>query len=211
MIRINLFPVRQARLREKGKQQLAIGVGVVSVILATVVVYHGYQTAENARIQAKNAKLTAEIDKLKKEVGDYEVVKQQRADFLRQKEIFQKLIASRAGPVYLMRELSDILSKGKGPSFDKTEYEDTLRHDPNAGFNPNWDSRRLWVLSFVERNKNVTVKGQAKSSDDVAEFGKRLKISPFFQDVYWEQTTPQFDAKRNINYVNFDLKCRVTY
>ena len=34
MIKINLFPIRQARQREKGKQHLAMGVGVLSVIIA---------------------------------------------------------------------------------------------------------------------------------------------------------------------------------
>jgi type IV pilus assembly protein PilN len=151
------------------------------------------------------------VERLKREIGDYEQVKAQRAELQRQRDAIQKLQANRAGPVFLMRELSGILSTGKGPSFDKTEYEETLRRDPNAGYNPNWDVRRVWVTSWEEKGHEVTIKGSAKSSDDVAEFTKRLKLSPFFADVYWQQTTPQTDSKLNVSYVNFDMRCKVNY
>ncbi|MCS6914125.1 MAG: PilN domain-containing protein [Myxococcales bacterium] len=211
MIRINLFPVRQARLRERGKQHLVIGIGVLSVVVAGIVVYHGYETAQNEELQQRVHALRQAVEQLKQELGDYEQVKAQRAELQRQREAIQRLQQNRAGPVFLMRELSDILSMGKGPSFDKAEYEEALRRDPNAGFNPNWDVRRVWLTSWEEKNHEVVIKGSAKSSDDVAEFTKRLKLSPFFSDVYWQQTTPQKDEKRNVTYVNFDLRCKVSY
>lgn len=211
MIRINLFPVRQARLRERGKQHLVIGVGILSLAVAGVVVYHGYETGQSEAVQAKVRSLTDAVERLKREIGDYDQVKAQRAELQRQREAIQKLQLNRAGPVYLMRELSGILSTGKGPSFDKAEYEETLRRDPNAGYNPNWDVRRVWVTSWEEKGHEVTIKGSAKSSDDVAEFTKRLKLSPFFSDVYWQQTTPQNDTKLNVTYVNFDMRCKVNY
>ena len=46
---------------------------------------------------------------------------------------------------------------------------------------------------------------------EVAEFTRRLKLSPFFTDVYWQQTTPQQDGPGRINYVGFDLRCKVNY
>lgn len=211
MIRINLFPVRQARQRERGKQQLAIGVGILSVVTAAIVVYHGYETAENAQIELRNKQLTESIDKLKKEIGDYEQVKTQRAELLKQKETLLKLQSNRAGPVYLMREVADILSQGKGPTLDKVEYDETLRRDPNAGFNPNWDVRRVWLTAWEEKNHIVTLRGQAKSADDAAEFAKRMKLSPFFLEVYLQQIQAQADTKNNVSFVTFDIKCRVNY
>lgn len=211
MIKINLFPVRQARQREIGKLHAVIGLAVTLLTVAAIVVYDGHESATNNRIRAKNQELTESIEKLKTEVGDYEQVKAQRAELQRQRDAIQKLTSNRSGPVFLMRELSDILSKGKGPSFDKLEYEDSLRRDPNAGFNPNWDVRRLWLLAWDQKAQDVTIKGSAKSTDDVAEFTKRLKISAFFSDVYWQQTTPQIDEKTGVSYVNFDLRCKVVY
>lgn len=211
MIRINLFPVRQARLREKGKQQAAIGVAVLAIVASVVVVFHGLQTGENETLAAKNRRLTDTIERLKKEIGDYEQVKAQRADLQRQRDAIKKLQENRAGPVFLMRELSDILSAGKGPSFDRQEYDETLRRDPTAGYNPNWDVKRLWITAWEEKSHDVTLRGSAKSTDDVAEFAKRLKLSPFFSDVYWQQTTPAIDNRLNLSYVTFDLRCKVVY
>lgn len=211
MIKINLFPVRQARQREIGKLHAVIGLAVILLTAAAIVVYDGHESATNNQIKSKNQELTESIEKLKAEIGDYEQVKAQRAELQRQRDAIQRLTSNRSGPVFLMRELSDILSKGKGPSFDKVEYEDSLRRDPNAGFNPNWDVRRLWLLSWDQKAQDVTIKGSAKSTDDVAEFTKRLKISAFFSDVYWQQTTPQVDDKTGVSYVNFDLRCKVVY
>ena len=80
-----------------------------------------------------------------------------------------------------------------------------------SGFNPNWEPKRVWILSYEEKLHNVTVKGAAKSDEDVAEFLKRLKQSAFFSDVYWKQTTPLFDNKLNVAYVTFDVTCKVNY
>ena len=57
----------------------------------------------------------------------------------------------------------------------------------------------------------MKIKGAAKSDEDVAEFLKRLKVSAFFSDVYWQQTKPEIDTKLNVSYVTFDVTCRVNY
>ena len=57
----------------------------------------------------------------------------------------------------------------------------------------------------------VSLKGGAKSDEDVAEFLKRLKQSAFFSDVYWQQTQPEVDTKLNVSYVHFDVQCKVNY
>ena len=68
MIRINLFPVRQARLRERGKQHLVIGVGILAVAVAGVVVYNGYETAQNDELQGKVRALNDAVERLKREL-----------------------------------------------------------------------------------------------------------------------------------------------
>ena len=127
-------------------------------------------------------------------------------------EHIQKLQEARSGPAYLMRELSDILTKGKGPTIDPKEYDKKLQMDPNAGFNGTWEPKRSWLISYTEKDKVVTIKGGAKSDEDVAEFLKRLKLSAFFSEVYWRQTQPQVDPKANgVSYVTFDVTARVNY
>ena len=211
MIRINLLPVKATKRREQGVRQLIAGVVSVSIALVAIIVFHGTQVSQINQMRADNQATSRAIAALKAEIGDYDVVKAQVDELKRQKAAIDRLQKNRSGPVWLMRELSDILTKGKGPTFNKEQYEESLKRDPNAGFNPNWDPKRLWLLSYEEHAQQVKIRGAAKSSEDVAEFLKRLKISAFFSDVYWHQTQPQFDAKLNVAYVTFDVTCKVNY
>jgi type IV pilus assembly protein PilN len=212
MIRINLLPVKAAQRRASGLRQMLIA-GIVALLgFTATVAFHIYVTQQLAIQKRKITELQAQIAQLKTEVGDYDLVKAQREDLLRQKNAIKKLQSARSGPTYLMRELSDILTKGKGPTFNKEQYEELLRRDPNAGFNPNWEPKRAWLISYEEKEKAVKIHGGAKSDEDVAEFLKRLKLSAFFSDVYWQQTQPQVDTKmNNVSYVTFDVAARVNY
>jgi type IV pilus assembly protein PilN len=212
MIRINLLPVKAARRRESGQRQVLLGAVVVLAALAGVVVFHGWASGQLMLQKNKLQGLRNDIAALKKEVGDYDDIKRQRDDLQRQKAAIKRLESARKGPVYLMRELSDILTKGKGPTFNKEQYEEMLRRDPNAGINQGWEPKRAWIVSYTEKAGAVTIHGGAKSDEDVAEFLKRLKLSAFFSEVYWQQTQPQIDAKNNnVAYVTFDVACRVNY
>src|SRR5262249_5993004 len=153
-----------------GQRQLLIGAVAVAVTVAGLIVFNG---ATNSRIDgeaAENKTYENAIAQLKKEIGDYDLIKAQREELIKQRDAIKKLQANRSGPVWMMRELSDILTTGKGPTIDKAAYEEKLKSDPNAGFNPNWEPKRVWLLDYNEHAQNVTMKGAAKSDEDVAEF-----------------------------------------
>jgi type IV pilus assembly protein PilN len=211
MIRINLLPVKAAKRREQGQRQLLAAVVVFSATLVSIIIFHGTQVAHINELREHNTQLSKDIARLKAEIGDYDVIKAQRDELIRQRDAIKRLQANRGGPTYMMRELSDILTPGKGPTFNKEQYEEEIKKNPSVGFNPNWDTRRAWLLSYNELNHNVKIKGAAKSDEDVAEFLKRLKVSAFFSDVYWQHTTPETDTKLNVAYVTFDVTCRVNY
>ena len=212
MIRINLLPVKAAQRRASGLRHVLVGGIVLCFSLAAVVATQIWVTQKLAERRTKVRELTDTIAQLKREVGDYDQIRARREELIRQKKAIEKLQAARSGPTYLMRELSDILTRGKGPTVNKETYEELLRRDPNAGFNPNWEPKRAWIISYVEKDRAVTLKGGAKSDEDVAEFLKRLKLSAFFSDVYWQQTQPQVDGKlNNVAYVTFDVTARVNY
>lgn len=211
MIKINLLPVKAAKRREQGQRQLLLGVVVISATLVAIIIFHGTQVAKLNDMRSFNQQLARDIAKLKAEIGDYDIIKAQRDELIRQRDAIKRLQANRSGPTYMMRELSDILTPGKGPTFNKEQYEESIKRDPSVGFNPNWDTRRAWLISYAEQAHNVTIKGGAKSDEDVAEFLKRLKVSAFFSDVYWKQTQPELDTKLNVSFVTFDVTCRVNY
>ena len=158
----------------------------------------------------ENARIQTDIDRLKAELGDYDKVKSQREELLKQRKSIQALEAGRTGPVFLLRELSEILTPGKGPTFDRVSYEEALRRDPNVGFNAAWDTRRAWLESYEEQQKKVRIRGAAKSHDDAAEFMKRLNSSVFFNGVRLENTI-QSSGSGPVRHITFNLNAEVTY
>lgn len=208
MIRINLLPTRRAKRQEAGQRQfLLMGLAILSTI-GVVVFVHLEATNDLEGVQRENTIIQADVARLKQDLGDYDKVRAQREELLKQRKTIQSLEAARAGPVYLLRELSEILSPGKGPTFDRVTYEETLRRDPNAGFS-NWEPKRAWLDSYVEDKHKVKLRGSAKSNEDVAEFLKRLNASVFFKDVNLDATAQA--SKGSVKYVNFGLSATVIY
>lgn len=208
MIRINLLPIRRAKRQEAGQRQfLVMGLAILGTI-GLVVFFHLQATTELEKAQHDNTILQADVARLKAELGDYDKVKAQREELLRQRKTIQSLEAGRTGPVYLLRELSEILSPGKGPTFDRVTYEEALRKDPNAGFG-NWEPKRAWIESYQEDHLLVRLRGSAKSNEDVAEFLKRLNASVFFKNVNLDATAQA--ARGSLKFVNFGLTTTVIY
>ena len=208
MIRINLLPTRKAKRQEASQRQfLLMGLAVLGTI-GLVIFFHLQATSELESAQHDNTILQADVAKLKQELGDYDKIRGQREELLKQRKTIQALEAGRNGPVFLLRELSEILSPGKGPTFDRVTYEEALRKDPNAGFT-NWEPKRAWLDSYTETNLAVKIRGAAKSNEDVAEFLKRLNSSVFFKHVNLDATAQA--AKGSVKYVNFGLSATVIY
>jgi type IV pilus assembly protein PilN len=208
VIRINLLPSRKAKRQGAGQRQfLIMGLAILSSV-GLVIFFHLDATNELENVQRENTILQADVAKLKAELGDYDKVRAQREELLKQRKTIQSLEAGRTGPVFLLREMSEILSPGKGPTFDRVTYEETLRRDPNAGFS-NWETKRAWLESYVEEKQRIKLRGSAKSNEDVAEFLKRLNSSVFFKEVNLDATAQA--AKGAVKYVNFGLSATVIY
>ncbi len=212
MIRVNLLPVKRARRREAGQRQILFMVMALVGGLGALVFVHLSESNKRDALNRQNRAIQADIDRLKAELGDYDKIKGQREELLRQRKSIQALEAGRTGPVYLLRELSEILTPGKGPTFDRITYEENLRRDPNVGFNATWDTRRVWLESYEEDQKKVKIRAAAKSNDDAAEFLKRLNSSVFFSEVALENTTATQSVQGGaVKYTNFSLTTTVTY
>jgi len=208
VIRINLLPSRKAKRQGAGQRQfLIMGLAILGAV-GLVIFFHLDATNELESVQRENTILQAEVARLKQELGDYDKVRAQREELLKQRKTIQSLEAGRTGPVYLLREMSEILSPGKGPTFDRVTYEEILRRDPNAGFS-NWETKRAWLESYTEEKQHIKLRGSAKSNEDVAEFLKRLNSSVFFKDVNLDATAQA--AKGQVKYVNFGLSATVIY
>jgi len=213
MIRVNLLKAKKGRRVDPGDRAFILMGAAVLIGIGAIAVVHLTTSAELAKIERANDLTKDDIERLKVELGDYDQIKTQRAELLRQSKTIEELKAGRTGPVFVMRELSEILTPNKGPTFDRVTYEERLRRDPNIGYSASWDPRRVWLESYEETARKVKIKGAAKSNEDVAEFLKRLQLSVFFSDVTPESTAQvsQRSSAGSVKSVSFSLSAAVTY
>ena len=88
--------------------------------------------------------------------------------------------AARTGPVHVLLEISNIVSKNGRPHIDHDKYQEMVQFDPTSGYDESWDYRRLWLDSIREESREVRIAGQALTHEDVAEFLRRINLSNFF-------------------------------
>lgn len=211
MIRINLLPVKHVKKVQAGQRQIFIfALAVVAELLILFFVYQ-FKDSELNDKKRKSSTLETEVKLLKKEVGDFDRLKRQYDQLLAQQKTINDLQKARKGPVWMMRELSDILTPGKGPSINQAAYEKLLRSNPNAGYNPRWNPYRLWLVQIQESGGNLRLMGKAKDYDDVAEFNKRINLSRFFKDDFLERNVLTKDSDLSQKLVKFSLRAKVTY
>ena len=211
MIRINLLPVKQVKKVQAGQRQLMIFILAIVAELAVLFFLYQLQSSAVEERQRKIKIAEAEIEQLKKEVGDFDQLKQRHVQLLAQQKVINDLQRGRTGPVRMMRELSEILTPGKGPTVDREKYEQQIRSDPNAAYNPRWNPHRLWLEGMVERGGRLRLKGKAKDYDDVAEFNRRINLSIRFTDDFLERNDLITDATLGQKLVRFSLRCKVLY
>jgi len=206
MIRINLLAQKKRAERSEASQVwLAVVMVVVLAEVAALFVLHSFKAEELADQQRKNAELTSQIDQAKKNVADHEQVKADLALLRAREEAIQKLQSARSGPTAILMELARILTPGRGPSVDPDRLAQLRRDNPLSVFNPNWDSRRLWVTAYVEAQRKLRIDGKARDGEDVSELARRLNLSSYFYDV------KLLPATRETDFVKFSIEAKVRY
>ena len=99
MIRINLLPIRKVKRAEASQRQfLYLGMAILATV-GGVVFLHLQAAGQLEDIKRRNTILTADVARLKQEIGDYEKIRSQREELLRQRKTIQALDAGRNGPV----------------------------------------------------------------------------------------------------------------
>jgi type IV pilus assembly protein PilN len=207
MIRINLLASKKrAEKSSEGSQVwLAVVMVVVLAEVAALFVFHSVKAEELSDQVRKNAELTSQIDQGKRNVANHDKVKGELATLRAREEAIQKLQSARTGPTAILMELARILTPGRGPSVDPDRLAQLRRDNPLSVFNPNWDSRRLWITGFVESQRRLKIDGNARDGEDVSELARRLNLSSFFYDV------KLLPATRDKDFVKFSIEAKVRY
>lgn len=180
MIRINLLPIKQDRRREAARNQIVLGAATLALELVICAILYMNLSADIDAQQNSNSNIASEVRRIKAQISDHSAILAEIEEFERRQAAIDGLEEARTGPVHVMLELSALLSKGGRPNIDNVKYQELIRLDPTAGYDESWDYRGLWITSFEEKNRNITIKGQALTHEDVAEFLRRLNLSRFF-------------------------------
>lgn len=215
MIRVNLLPRRRETKREGGKAWIVLlAAASLALIIFIVIVHAGKKKELDDQLEANRA-IEASIADKKAKVANHEAVKKQLAEYQAREDAIAKLQAGRTGPTAMMIELSRILTPRKLPTMDNEALEKLRRENPGAVPSEKWDPHRLWITSFREGDRNVTVVGFGKTNDDVAEFLRRLTVSKYFSDVRLVKTEEKIekDVALGVSYstTSFEVKAKVRY
>ena len=164
MIKINLLPVRAAKKREFGRQQIVL-FGLV-LVLAGIGNYFWYNRVDSelTQLDQQIARTRAEIAQLEKTIGEVKSIKEDKKALEDKLKILDTLKKGRTGPVKVMDELSNIIPA------------------------------RVWLDDYTEVGGAVTMTGQAQSYEDLSAFSKKLKASTHFTNITIKKASQRSDG-----------------
>jgi len=153
MILINLLPVRAAKKREFGRQQLVLF--VLLLVLAGIGNYFVYNRFESELRSLDKQIVTtrAEIAQLEKTIGEVKSIKEDKKALEDKLKILDTLKKGRTGPVKVLDELATIIPQ------------------------------KVWIVDFNEQGGAVAMNGAASSYEDLSNFSKKLKASTHFSNI----------------------------
>jgi len=212
MIRINLLPQPRRVERQEGSQ---LWMTVILVLLLAEVagffVWHGQLSEELELRQRTNRELQAQIDQSKRTVANHGEVLKKLEELRSREAAIQQRLAARTGPTAVLLELARMLTPGRGPSVSPEKLSQIRRENPLSMHNPGWDPRRLWLTSYVEKNRSVKLDGSARNGEDVSELARRMNLSDYFTDVKLLPGQKSKDKKTGLQLVDFQLEAKVQY
>jgi Tfp pilus assembly protein PilN len=202
MIRINLLPVRQAKQRQFGKQQILFGfVALLVEAAALFYVYQIKQTELEGYVSDADA-IDAEVKTLEKDNEVITQLNQQRQQLQNLARVLEDLEANRAGPVQVLDELK-IMLNAPANDLDRAQQE-------RRGWSTAWTPTNIWLSSFEEKGGKLDITGSAKSNDDIAEFNARLASSVYFSKVRLNFTNLDNNPRLGKVY-SFSISASVNY
>ena len=172
MPRINLLPWREA---ERKKRQRDFGVamagGVVAAIVGILLTMFVYsQMIDNQ--ESRNARLTAEIVELQKDITEIDGLERQKERLLARMEIIEQLQQSRPEIVHLFDEIARQMPEG------------------------------VYLTSMKQTGSRVEIRGIAQSSTRVSALMRQIDASEWMADPDVDKVeTTQSGASRQAEFV----------
>ncbi len=212
MIRINLLPQKKARTQSSGGESwVLVAVALLVLEIGGLFFFHTTLEEQLAAERRTNSEIQAKIDASKQAVQNHQKVITELEQLRAREEAIAKLQNARTGPTSVLLETARILTPGRGPSLDPEKLAQVRRDNPLAAFNPTWDTRRLWLLTFREESRKLHLTGVARDAEDVSEFAKRMTLSDYFDQVRLLPANRDRDGETGLDVVRFALEAEVRY
>lgn len=208
MIRVNLLPIKQARKRSAGRTQLIVFALLILIEIVVLGFLYGTTADELKTSQARVAEHTREVKKAESDVSDHARLEAEAEALATQLAVLDELEQNRTGPVRVFDELQGILS---APRNEEDRFAQMQRK-----WLVEWDTRRLWLEKFTDKEKKVELEGFAGNADDVAEFLQRLTTASHFNDVQLDYIqavsgSGSGSSKEGTRLVRFRITANITY
>ena len=212
MIRVNLLPQKRRKpAAARGDLWLIASLCLVVLEVVGCFVWYGAKQDELEQQVSKNKALEGQIAQVKAAAKNHEEVKKKLALLRDREEAIAKLQSARTGPTAMLLEVARMLTPGRGPSVDPDELNRLRRENPGQDYNQTWDSRRLWLVRFVETDRTVRLEGMARDGEDVSELARRMNLSTYFHDVQLLPAKRETDKLSGLPVVAFKLEAKVRY
>jgi type IV pilus assembly protein PilN len=214
VIRVNLLPQKRgarSAAPQASQRWLLVVLGVLVVEVVVLFLFHKGKLDDLQAQKDKNQQLQGQIDGIKKLVVNHEEIKKALVALRAREDAIAKLQAARSGPTAVLLEVAQLLTTGKGPTADPDHLAQLKQANPLSVYNPGWDTRRLWLINYVESDRVVKIDGLARDGADVAEFSQRLKLSIYFYNVTLLPGKKDNDKDSKLELVNFALQMNVRY
>jgi len=151
MIRINLV-----RGKRKKRRELNVGsvwIALPLVVLAGTLYFHTTVSGRISRLNADIVKANADIERLKKEIGEVEKFKARKSELQKKVDIISNLQKGRTGPVRHFEALSAAIPE------------------------------KCWIDTLSVKDEKVTLSGVALNNYTIANFMTALGQTGRFRDV----------------------------
>lgn len=167
MARINLLPWRE-ELRKQQQQDFFAGIGLAALATAAILMFiHMHISGLIENQNRRNQYLQSEISTLDKKIKEINKLDQQKKRLIAKMDIIQTLQSSRPEIVHLFEEMAKTTPDG------------------------------VYVNSFKQAGKNLTVTGIAQSNARVSAYMRKLEASPWLKGAKLEIIETKGKSKRS--------------
>jgi type IV pilus assembly protein PilN len=184
MIRINLLPHREEK--RKAKRQQFFALASLVFVLAGLIVFFGWTINDRyiASQQEKNEFLTAEIEKLNKQIAQIKSLKDEIGILLKKKEVIETLQRDRGMAVNLLVEIARQVPEGAYlKSLRQNGMKVSLAGVSQSNSRVSELMRNLEQSSALEKPRLIETKAVVIDRKRMQEFSMTVDISPIKFDI----------------------------